>query len=208
MSLEISKNTIEVGDLVIVGFYVETPDGFCTDKWKNLKGIVTRIENDSRKSKDYPTFYIKTSSGDEFYYFGDVVRIIKKNKDHRLKVVNAIIKEIASTGRRFFFNEKTLEIASLFIRGNKIFYKCEWVHNNIEEICLSVPSYRNPVGFYHGGTLQSLLGDFKHYILTGDPKNGLNGYGGLYCPHWGYSIEEMKSIRKLAFNLGYLFISP
>lgn len=134
----------------------------------------------------------------------------QEEKDRRVDVVNQIIKEIASRGRRFFHKEDsktgTETVAYLYRRNGKIFYKCEWVsrHNPVTEVCFSAPKYRRLRGFPHGGTLESLIRDFCEYIKGNDEANHVNGYGGLYCPHWGYPDEDMKAIQTKAVELGYL----
>lgn len=124
------------------------------------------------------------------------------DKEKRIEIVNEIIKTIAGCGRNFFGHNG--EVASLFVRNNKVWYKCEYVYGNITEICLSIPKYTKPKGWFHGGTLQSLVMDFSEYIRNGGYVNGKNGYGGLMCPHWGYSTEDMKMIQNKARELGYL----
>lgn len=39
----------------------------------------------------------------------------------------------------------------------------------------------------------ALVKDFTHFIYGNDNSNGLNGYGGLYCTHWGWTEEAMKT---------------
>ncbi|PLS19753.1 hypothetical protein CVD28_01760 [Bacillus sp. M6-12] len=58
--------------------------------------------------------------------------------------------------------------------------------------------------FSDGGTLWGLLQDFSEFIRTGNDSNGKNGYGGLYCSHWGYPEEDMIAIRKIATEVGFL----
>ena len=125
-------------------------------------------------------------------------------KEQRLEIVNQIIKEIAGRGRRFFHSKGN--IAELFIKNGKVYYKCECVseHKPVHEICLSVPDYKDLKGWYHGGTLRGLVLDFRDYIKTGNYANHNNGYGGLYCPHWGYPEDDMKAIQEKAIELGYL----
>lgn len=125
-------------------------------------------------------------------------------KDERLIIVNNIIKEISSLGRRFFSHKGT--VAELFIRNGKVWYKCEYIPegNPRYEICLSIPDYRVPKGWYHGGTLLALVKDFRDFIITGKYSNSNHGYGGLLCTHWGYKEEEMDKIRLKAKELGYL----
>ena len=44
--------------------------------------------------------------------------------------------------------------------------------------------------------------------MTGDDTNGKNGYGGLYCTHWGYDESDMLEIQVYAKELGYVNYSP
>lgn len=128
---------------------------------------------------------------------------MNEEKEKRIKVVNEIILEISSRGRNFF-NYKG-QVAELFLKGTKVYYKCEYVSpSGITEICLSVPEYRRLKGWYHGGTLKALCFDFRDYINTGDKTNHNHGYGGLYCPYWGYPKEDMAAIQDKAKSLGYL----
>lgn len=126
-------------------------------------------------------------------------------KAARVAIVNEIIKEIASRGRRFFAHED--KVAYLYLKNGKIWYKCEWVstHQPITDVCFSIPKYRKPKrGFTHGGTLESLVRDFCDFIRKGGDTNHNHGYGGLYCTHWGYPAEDMKAIRAKAIELGYM----
>jgi hypothetical protein len=120
-------------------------------------------------------------------------------QEERVRIVNEIIKEIASRGRFFFAGQKGA--AELFLRNGKVYYKSEYTGNNL---CLSIPDYRRPKGWHHGGTLMALCRDFKDFIVTGEKTNHNNGYGGLYCPHWGYSENDMEAIQEKAKKLGYL----
>ncbi|RAJ28895.1 hypothetical protein [Pedobacter cryoconitis] len=126
------------------------------------------------------------------------------DKEARVKIVNQIIAEIASRGRRFFHNKD--QVAYLFLRNNKIWYKCEWVsdHRPVEEICFSVKKNGRMANWFHGGTLESLIRDFCDFVRTGEYSNHNQGYGGLYCQHWGYSAEDMRAIQEKAVELGYL----
>jgi hypothetical protein len=123
------------------------------------------------------------------------------NRQQRVEIVNQIIKEIASRGRKFFHHEG--KVAELVLRNSRIYYKAEY--GKKEFLCLSnLPDYRQPKGWFHGGTLMGLCRDFMDYIQTGEKSNHNNGYGGLYSPHWGYSEPDMLAIQKKAKSLGYL----
>jgi len=125
-----------------------------------------------------------------------------KTKNSRAEIVNEIIKEISSRGRKFFNHEG--EVAQLFVRNNRVWYKCEYVGKRLlkTELCLSKTD--RPKGWYHGGTLLALVKDFRDFIESGNKTNNEYGYGGLFCPHWGYSEDDMKAIQQKATELGYL----
>lgn len=127
----------------------------------------------------------------------------------RVKVVNEIIKEISKHDRRFFYCSTTGKVAELTIDEvtGKIWYWNEYYGKSpiySERICLSIPEWRRPKGWQHGGTLLALIRDFCAFIKIGNKSNGKNGYGGLYCPHWGYTDEAMNTIRLKALSLEYL----
>lgn len=75
---------------------------------------------------------------------------------------------------------------------------------NEQNMYLSAKSIYAPKGFPQGGTFWALTKDFRDFILTGNKSNGENGYGGLFCTHWGYSIDDMLRIQNKAVELGYL----
>lgn len=119
-------------------------------------------------------------------------------KNQRIEIVNKIISEIASRGRNFFKYES--ETAHMFLKKGKVYMKNEW---NGKEMLIDVNKGK-PKHWHHGGTLMGLTKDFTEFINGMDDANGEHGYGGLFCPHWGYSEEDMGAIRKLAKDLGYI----
>jgi hypothetical protein len=121
-----------------------------------------------------------------------------QHQQKRIEIVNLIIKEISYRGRRFFHYEG--QVAYIYKDGNKIWMRKEYL--NKRDVCLSVKY--PPRNWHHGGTLWALTMDFKEYIQKGGDTNHKNGYGGLYCPHWGYAEEDMIIIQELAKELGYL----
>ena len=124
---------------------------------------------------------------------------IRTTRQERIDVVNEIITEISIRGRNFFnYNNST---ALIFERNGKLYMSNEY---NGEQMCLSTKFGYPPKYWHHGGTLWGLTKDFKDFIITGKKSNHNNGYGGLYCPHWGYSDEDMKAIQSKAIELGYL----
>lgn len=126
-----------------------------------------------------------------------------KTRAQRIQIVNEIIKEIALRGRGFFLNEKDSDMAYIFEKNGRIYMHNEY---NKQSMCLSTKYGYPPKRFHHGGTLWGLTKDFKEFIMTGGDTNHNNGYGGLFCAHWGYAEEEMHAIREKAYILGYLRI--
>jgi len=124
---------------------------------------------------------------------------ITMEKDQRIHVVNEIIKEIASRGRKFFSGK--YGVAELITHNGRLYMKSEHTGCNL---CLSTKFGYQPKGWTHGGTLWGLTKDFKEFIQSGNKSNGENGYGGLFCPHWGYSEADMKAIQEKAKSLNYL----
>lgn len=121
------------------------------------------------------------------------------NKDQRIQIVNEIIKEIASRGRKFFSGK--YGVSEIFLKNGRLYMKNEY---NGSEMSLSTKYGYKPKGWPQGGTLWALTKDFKLFIQSGEKSNGENGYGGLYCPHWGYSSDDMKAIQEKAKSLNYL----
>lgn len=130
---------------------------------------------------------------------------MKRTREQRIDIVNEIIREIASRGRRFL-HTKSKERTSYFVwDGRKLWYIDSYT--GVPLHMQKGSSHKNNKQYYYfsgGGTLQGLVNDFKDFIYGDDDANHNNGYGGLYCPHWGYPEEDMKAIRKLARDLGYL----
>lgn len=125
-----------------------------------------------------------------------------EDKFNRMVAVNTIMKEIASRGRNFFACDD--KIAELVLATNgKVYYRSEFYPRHAwskELICLSIPAYRKPKGWNHGGTLQMLVIEFRDFIKDGKPRERST----LYSPHWGYPEADMEAIRELATSLGFL----
>jgi hypothetical protein len=120
-------------------------------------------------------------------------------RENRIKIVNDIIKEISSCGRKFFNHEGS--VAEIYERKNRLYMVNEY---NGEHMCLNTKFGYPPKHWHHGGTMWALTKDFKEFIQYGGKTNHNNGYGGLYCPHWGYDEESMKNIQNKAKELNYL----
>jgi hypothetical protein len=117
-------------------------------------------------------------------------------KQERVKKVNQIIELIASLDRHFF--ERDGGIARFEFRGEKLYLVQPKPLRAIR------PYHGNDGHFGWGGTIWGLVLDMREYIMKGMYSNGHNGYGGLYCKHWGYSEESMQKIILKARELGYI----
>lgn len=128
------------------------------------------------------------------------------NKSDRIKIINKLIKFISERGRRFFYSNSTVNmdnvdsLAFMKLKKGRIYFVDDYTRKEIAVI----NNYRDWNGFSHGGTMRALILDFAEYIRTGKYSNGNNGYGGLYCPHWGYSDEAQKEIIEYAKSIRYL----
>lgn len=114
-------------------------------------------------------------------------------RKERVKIVNDIINEISSRGRKFFSNEG--KIAEIVDKNGEVLYKAEY--GSKEFISLKKPS---PDGWFHGGSLLSLVKEFRDFINSGVAREQSQ----LHSPYWGYPEEDMKAIRELAIKLGFL----
>lgn len=123
------------------------------------------------------------------------------SKENRIIIVNQIIKEIALHGRGFFLNKKDADMAYIYQKDGRLYMHNEY---NKEKMYLQTKHGFPPKNWHHGGTLWALIKDFKEFITKGGKTNHNNGYGGLFCRHWGYPERDMKAIQEKAQKLGYL----
>jgi hypothetical protein len=123
---------------------------------------------------------------------------MKQTKQDRIDIVNHIIIEIADSGCFFRYKDR---ISSVYLKSNRLYMRDAYSQ---VEIYLSSKNECKPNGFSHGWTIWGLTKDFKEFILKGNKCNGENGYGGLFCTHWGYSVDDMLRIQNKAVELGYL----
>lgn len=124
---------------------------------------------------------------------------MNQTKEQRLETVNKIVYKISNTGRKFFSYQGKSD--KFVLEGGKV---C--LHDSYKDVLINVETKNGypPKGFHMGGTLWGLTKDFIDFIQNGGYTNHKNGYGGLYCPHWGYPEEAMNEIIELAIELGYL----
>ena len=80
------------------------------------------------------------------------------DRNERIKKVNKLIEEISKRGRNFFKGK--CGIAKIKYE-NKKYYAFSEYHG--EWICISTKNGISPYKFNHGGTLWSLIRDFKYF---------------------------------------------
>jgi len=124
---------------------------------------------------------------------------MRKSQVERMNKINELIELIAQTDRKFFYSKSKNNVAKFIEGKTTVFYIDDYTEEKVHlsNIC-------KDSGFSHGGTLWGLIHDFKEWIVTGKYSNGKNGYGGLYCPHWGYTEEGMKKIQDKGKEIGFL----
>lgn len=123
----------------------------------------------------------------------------------RIEVVNRIIREIGSRSHRALYSKTYDRYDTFHWADGRL-----WLTDHYTGIPMIMEEGSEGKtrdqhhAFSSGGTMWGLVNDFKDFIYGDDDANHNNGYGGLYCPHWGYPEEDMKAIRQLARELGYL----
>lgn len=129
----------------------------------------------------------------------------KRTKYERIEIVNELIREIGSTGRRFLYCTQHERYAYFAYDGRTLYFVDHYTGMPLRMKkdtghMTSIQSYN----FSSGGTMWGLINDFKDFINGDDNSNHNHGYGGLFCPHWGYEEHEMAIIKATARELGYL----
>lgn len=127
------------------------------------------------------------------------------DRPERIAVVNQLIREIGSRSHRSLYYEKLDRYATFHWANGYLWYRDDYTGEPIVMIPDQEGKTREQKrGFSHGGTMWGLIQDFRDYIFGDDDANHNNGYGGLFCKHWGYPSEDMEAIRAVAVELGYL----
>lgn len=127
------------------------------------------------------------------------------DNQERIELVNRLIREIGSRGLQFLYSKKHDRYAVFHWANGRLWYTDDYTGiPMLMENGKEGKTREQKHGFSHGGTLWGLVLDFRDYIFGDDDANHNNGYGGLYCPHWGYPDDDMKAIRNIATELGYL----
>ncbi|MNI25250.1 hypothetical protein D3C73_788910 [compost metagenome] len=123
----------------------------------------------------------------------------------RIDLVNRLIREIGSRGRQFLYSKKHDRFAAFHWANGRLWYTDDYTGEPmLMENGKEGKTREQKHAFSHGGTLWGLVLDFRDYIFGDDDSNHNNGYGGLYCTHWGYPDGDIEVIRQIAVELGYL----
>ncbi|MHA6530216.1 hypothetical protein [Paenibacillus sp. BAC0078] len=191
-------------------YKISYPDYF--DEYPDYSVLKTAKSSGAAKYDAYLSF----SDSDPDMTFFDYLKIVKVRKigqsvpaakespfpaSDRINVVNELIREIGRRGRRFLYSDKHDRYAQFYWAGGWLWLTDDYTGTPLV-MHESFPD--NHYHFSHGGTLWGLVCDFRDYINGDDDANHNNGYGGLYCQHWGYPEEDMQAIRQVAVELGYL----
>lgn len=131
---------------------------------------------------------------------------ISSEKEKRCQLANELIEMIGNCGRKFFNYEDSTNwknekgIMSHFkLKNNRLYFVDGYIQRDIYAY-----SYRHfGRKFTQGGTMQALILDLSEFIRSGEATNAKNGYGGVYCDHWGYPEEDMIKIRNKAVEIGF-----
>jgi len=114
-------------------------------------------------------------------------------KRERCELVNQAIRIIAAHGRRFFHHAGEFASMEVDDRG-RVWFVDDYSRKRIYTHRATYARWR---GFSHGGTLRSLVENFRDYIRTGKPVHP--GYLGQERESgsniWGYEPEAMAIVR-------------
>lgn len=126
------------------------------------------------------------------------------NQD-RIDIINHLIREIGSRSHRSLYYPKEDRYAAFHWAGGRLWFTDQYTNLPMIMEPETVGKTREQrKRFSSGGTMWGLVNDFRDFIFGDDDANHNNGYGGLYCHHWGYPPEDMAAIRNKAVELGYL----
>lgn len=138
----------------------------------------------------------------------------KQDQIDRLQKINELLIFMADLERPvfrncMFFSEKTYKgNANVYARfefiGNRLYFIDKYTEEKVYpyQSRLGINSKRRR--FSNGGTIWALINDFREWIITGKSSDGNNGYGGLYCTHWGWSLELKDKVIQKAKDIGYI----
>lgn len=125
------------------------------------------------------------------------------DRHERAAQVNKLIHEIANCGRRFFYNKNTDCYAMIEVDARG---RVWWIDDFTEKRIYTHYRYWGK-GFSHGGTLRSLVDNFRDYITKGTqvPSHSFGPWPDWCCGGdlWGYG-EDMQKVRVAAIRHGII----
>lgn len=129
----------------------------------------------------------------------------KLDRYDRIEIINSLMRKIGDTGRGFLYSQRFNRYAYFSYDGRTLYFIDHYTGVPLKMIKNSShKTTKHQQYFSSGGTMWGLVNDFKDFIYGDDDSNHNNGYGGLYCPHWGYPEKDMEAIREYAKEIGYL----
>ncbi|RAN86703.1 hypothetical protein B5P41_27955 [Bacillus sp. SRB_28] len=129
---------------------------------------------------------------------------MKKDRNQRIEIVNSLLSYLADHEKDFFRYEDENRTAHFKHDGRNLWFVDHYSNVSMRMTRSSYKNKKQERYFSSGGTMWALIRDLTDFIYGNDNPNGRNGYGGLYCTHWGWSEEEMKKMRDYAREIGYL----
>lgn len=124
------------------------------------------------------------------------------DKQKRIEIVNSLINYLADHEKSFFKSKH--KIGEFKHDGKTLWFIDGFTHVAMRMTRSPYKNKKQERNFSKGGTMWGLVRDFTDFIFGNDDSDGENGYGGLYCSHWGWPKEEMKKMREYAREIGYL----
>uniref|UniRef100_UPI003F495B9A hypothetical protein n=1 Tax=Bacillus multifaciens TaxID=3068506 RepID=UPI003F495B9A len=129
------------------------------------------------------------------------------DKQKRIEIVNSLINYLAEHEKGFFRYENQNRTAYFKHDGKTLWFVDHFTNVAMRMTRNDHKTQVQKMNFSSGGTMWGLVRDFTDFIYGNDNANGRNGYGGLYCQHWGWTAEQMKQMRDYAREIGYLKVS-
>lgn len=166
----------------------------CSKKTCRWTGVYAEMKKQPNGDGFSSKYVCPKCGGDSFYVLDEPI------PSERVDHANALIKLIATHGRKFLSHDGTIANMELG-KGGKVFYMDPYtrrrVYTNREHVQWS--------GFNEGGTMKSLISHLKRYILEGTPVDKrLIANPGFYQDGgnvWGYESGEAEKLREQAFKL-------
>jgi len=135
---------------------------------------------------------------------------VKATKAERVEHANALIRVIASHGRRFFYYEKGDRYARMELdAGGRVWFVDDYSE---KRVYTQQRAYNRWRGFTHGGTMRSLVECLRDYITRGEKvpcwRIATPQLGDSPDDIWGYGPDAAAAVREAAFALPIMARDP